>query len=117
MQKQNYSPATIRLNRACLKMLMRNGANLLDPESTKAALARYNASENRKRNVINASTQFLKLSGMTWEKPKCVEVSLHSLGKRTRLLSQWFRTKNVCFPLTVQGPNPNHFSVVCQAVR
>jgi len=72
MQKQNYSPETIRLNRTCLKMLIRNGANLLDVESTKAALARYKASENRKRNVINAYTQFLKLNGLTWEKPKCV---------------------------------------------
>jgi len=53
-------------------MLIRNGANLLDIESTKAALARYKASENRKRNVINAYTQFLKLNGLTWEKPKCV---------------------------------------------
>ena len=72
MQKQNYSPSTIRLNRTCLKMLIRNGADLLDPETAKAALTRYKASANRKRNVINAYTQFLKLNGMTWEKPKCV---------------------------------------------
>jgi integrase len=52
-------------------MLIINGANLLDPESVKLALTKYKASQNRKRNVINAYTQFLKLNGMTWEKPKC----------------------------------------------
>ena len=43
----------------------------LDPETVKMALAKYKASENRKRNVINAYTQFLKMQGLTWEKPKC----------------------------------------------
>ena len=71
MQKQGYVESTIRLNRTCLKMLIINGANLLDPESVKLALTKYKASQNRKRNVINAYTQFLKLNGMTWEKPKC----------------------------------------------
>ena len=71
MQKQNLSPETIRLNRTCLKMLTLNGADLLDPESTKAALIRYKVSESRKRNAITAYTQFLKLNNMTWEKPKC----------------------------------------------
>jgi integrase len=72
MQKQNLSSETIRLNRTCLNMLIRNGANLLDPESTKEALNKYKASPSRKRNAINAYTQFLKLSNMTWEKPKCI---------------------------------------------
>lgn len=72
MQNNNYSPSTIRLNRTCLKMLIVNGADLSDPASTKAALTRYKASESRKRNVINAYTQFLKLKGKTWDPPKCV---------------------------------------------
>jgi integrase len=71
MQKQNYAPSTIRLNTTCLKMLIRNGANLLEPDSAKLSLKRYEASANRKRNVINAYTQFLKLNKMSWEKPKC----------------------------------------------
>jgi integrase len=72
MQKQNLSPETIRLNRTCLKMLIANSADLLDPESTKEALNRYKASPSRKRNAINAYTQFLKQNNMTWEKPKCI---------------------------------------------
>jgi integrase len=70
MQKQGYADSTIRLNRTCLKMLIVNGANLIDPESVKVALTKYKASPNRKRNVINSYTQFLKLNGMSWEKPK-----------------------------------------------
>ena len=71
MQKQAYSPATIKLNRTCLKMLIANGADLLDPESTKLALTRYKASQSRKRNAIVAYNQFLKLNSIVWEKPKC----------------------------------------------
>jgi integrase len=71
MQKQNLSSETIRLNRTCLKMLIQNGADLLDPESTKAALNRYKVSPSRKRNAINAYNQFLKLNNLSWEKPKC----------------------------------------------
>ena len=52
-------------------MLILNGANLLDPESTKEALKRYKVSQSRKRNAINAYNQFLKLNGLSWEKPKC----------------------------------------------
>jgi integrase len=72
MQKQNLSQETIRLNRTCLRMLIKHGANLLDPESTKEALIRYKVSASRKRNAINAYSQFLKLNGLNWEKPKCV---------------------------------------------
>jgi len=71
MQKQGYAESTIKLNRTCLKMMILNNANLLDPESVKVALLRYKASQNRKRNVINAYSQFLKLNGITWAKPKC----------------------------------------------
>ena len=71
MQKQNLSPETIRLNRTCLKMLIQNGADLFDPESTKTALSRYKVSPRRKRNAINAYSQFLKLDNLSWEKPKC----------------------------------------------
>jgi hypothetical protein len=43
----------------------------LDPETVKIALSKYKASENRKRNVINDYTQFLKMQSLTWGKPKC----------------------------------------------
>jgi hypothetical protein len=71
MQKQGYSPETIRLNMTALRVLDAKGAQLLDSESVKETIAKQKQwSECRKRNVINAYTLFLKLNGQQWEKPK-----------------------------------------------
>ena len=75
MKRQGYAESTIRLNRIALKVLQERGANLLDPESVKEVIANQKVwSGNRKRNVINAYTLFLKIQGRKWEKPK-VKVS------------------------------------------
>jgi len=72
MEKQGLAPSTISTNTGSLRALLKRNANLLDPESVKEALAREKAwSPNRRRNVINAYTQFLKTLGLIWEKPKC----------------------------------------------
>ena len=72
LQKQGYAPETIRGNGSCLRALMARNANLLDIESVKEALAKEKTwSQNRRRNVINAYTSFLKFNGLQWEKPKC----------------------------------------------
>jgi integrase len=71
MEKQNYSPATIKLNMTALKVISVRGANLLDPESVKEVISKQKAwSESRKRNVINAYALFVKLNGLQWERPK-----------------------------------------------
>jgi hypothetical protein len=71
MQKQGYSEATIRLNRIALKVLLERGADLLNPESVKDVIAKQTTwSQSRKRNAINAYSLFLKINGLTWEKPK-----------------------------------------------
>jgi integrase len=72
MEKKGLAPDTIRGNLGALRALIKRNANLFDPESVKTALAKEKIwSQNRRRNVINAYTVFLKLNGMTWEKPKC----------------------------------------------
>jgi len=72
MQKEAYSPATIRTNSGALRALLARHADLMDPESVKEALAREQKwSPNRRRNVITAYTLFLKFNGMTWEPPRC----------------------------------------------
>lgn len=72
MQKQRYSIAAIKLHQSCLRALINNNANLLDPESVKEAIATVKSwGENRKRNIINAYNLFTKLNGLSWEKPKC----------------------------------------------
>jgi integrase len=72
MKKQGYQPETIRTNNGCLKALQERNADLLNPESVKEALSKEEKwSENRRRNVINAYSLFLKVNGGTWEKPRC----------------------------------------------
>jgi integrase len=77
MQKQGYDAETIRCSESCLRVLASEGANLLDPESVKETLAKDALKkkprwgQNRRRNIINAYTLFLKLNRMQWEKPKC----------------------------------------------
>lgn len=73
MEKKGLAKETIRGNLGALRALIKRNAIILDPESAKTALAREKAwSLNRRRNVINAYTAFLKFQGMMWEKPKCV---------------------------------------------
>jgi integrase len=80
MERQGYNAETIRGNSGSLRALLIRGASLLNPESVKDVLAREQRkfengergwSSNRRRNIINAYTLFLKINGLTWEKPKC----------------------------------------------
>jgi integrase len=77
MQKQGYAKDTISVNCSCLRALLTNNANLLDPESVKEILAKEALAKqptwgpNRRRNIITAYTLFLKINGLQWEKPKC----------------------------------------------
>jgi integrase len=72
MQKQGYTPETIRGNSGALRALIARNADIMNPESVKEALAKEEKwSQNRRRNVINAYTLFLKINGMHWEKPRC----------------------------------------------
>jgi adenine specific DNA methylase Mod len=60
MEKQGYAETTTQTYFHILEMLHRKGANLNDPESVKG----------RKWNIVKAYTLFLKMQGLTWEKPK-----------------------------------------------
>jgi integrase len=70
MNKQGYAKETIRGYLSCLRTLIDRGANLYDPESVKDVMARQKWSANRRRNVVNAYTLFLKKHGLSWEKPR-----------------------------------------------
>ncbi len=72
MQLEGYQAETIRGYNSCLKALTVRGANLADPETVRTILAKEQKwGQNRRRNVINAYTLFLKMHGQTWTKPKC----------------------------------------------
>lgn len=72
LEKQGYALETVRTNNGSLRALQLRNADLLNPESVKETLAKEQKwSQNRRRNVINAYTLFLKVCGMpAWEKPK-----------------------------------------------
>ena len=63
LQKRNYSPETIRLNRTALQILVERGANLFDSESVLEVITKQKWGQARKRNVINAYHSFLKFNG------------------------------------------------------
>jgi hypothetical protein len=53
-----------------IKILYNKGANIYDAESVKKVIAQQDWSKGRKWNVVKAYTLFLKMHGLTWEKPK-----------------------------------------------
>jgi len=71
LKRQGYSDETIRLNRIALKVLHERGANLFNEMSVKDVISQQKWSPNRRRNIINAYSMFLKLNKRSWEKPKC----------------------------------------------
>jgi integrase len=81
MEKQGYDPETRRGWLSCLKALLSENANILDIESVKETLAKDADKKtprwggNRRRNIINAYTLFLRINKMhvwdKWERPKC----------------------------------------------
>jgi integrase len=71
MNKQGYAKGTNRTYITCLRTLWNRGATIYDSESVKDVITRQKWSPNRKRIAINSYTLFLKMEGMTWEKPRC----------------------------------------------
>jgi integrase/recombinase XerD len=70
LKKQGYAPSTIDTYARILKTLYNKGANLYDSESVKEVIAQQDWSKGRKWNVVKAYTLFLKMQGLTWEKPR-----------------------------------------------
>jgi integrase len=71
MKTNGYSEATIRLSWGILEVLKKRGAILDKQETVKKVISEQNWSGNRKRNVVNAYTQFIKYLGLQWEAPIC----------------------------------------------
>jgi integrase len=69
MKKQGYAEGTIIGRTKLLRILVKRGANLYDPESIKEAIAKQTWSNGRKENAVNAYTTFLTMTGGTWSPP------------------------------------------------
>ena len=71
MKKQGYKPTTIAARDYIMQNLLKRGANILDPESVKEVIAKVDTwSESRKSVVADTYTSFLRMFGLTWEKPR-----------------------------------------------
>jgi len=71
MKKQGYSESTIISRVKILKTLAKRGADIFDPESVKAAIARQETwSPGRKELAVEAYSNFLLMTGETWDPPK-----------------------------------------------
>jgi integrase len=70
MRIDGYKDATVTMSWKILELLIKRGAELTKPETVKKVISEQTWSGNRRRNVINAYTQFLKYQGLSWEQPK-----------------------------------------------
>ena len=71
MKKQGYKESIIKVTTANLTQLLKNGANLFDPDSVKECLARQEKwSLGYKLNVAETYATFVRKHGLKWEKPR-----------------------------------------------
>jgi integrase len=70
MKKEGFRDANIFGRSRLIKILHRRGADLYDPESVKAVIAKQKWCEGRKANAVDSYSTYLKMVGGTWTAPK-----------------------------------------------
>ncbi|RLI72067.1 site-specific integrase, partial [Candidatus Heimdallarchaeota archaeon] len=70
MLKQGYAKSTIESRIKLLKILVKRGADLMNPESVKETIAKQDWSEGRKENAVDAYSCFLQMIGGSWNPPR-----------------------------------------------
>lgn len=89
LRKIGYEASTAKGYVDIIKMLRRQGVNLLEPESVKMFMAQQNWKIGRKANVVKAYSAFLRMRGLEWDKPRCkpkerlAEAAHHGTGQAT----------------------------------
>ena len=69
LKKSGKSEATIQGRIKLLRILVKRGANLYDPETLKDVIAKQPWSNGRKNNAVDAYSSFLKMVNGKWEAP------------------------------------------------
>jgi len=70
MKKQGYAESTITTRVRLLRVLVKRGADLLDPESIKESIALQKWCNKRKVNAADAYTAYLRMHNKTWDPPR-----------------------------------------------
>jgi len=68
-KKNGKADSTIEGRTKLLKILVKRGADLYDPETVKEVIAKQQWCNGRKNNACDAYTSFLKMVGGKWEPP------------------------------------------------
>jgi integrase len=70
IRKENFAKGTIKHYVNNVKILVKRGANILDPESVKMTIAKPNWSDIRKVKLYYSYDAFVRMLGKNWDMPK-----------------------------------------------
>ena len=71
MKKQGLKDVTIKPRIGILRVLLKNGVDLLNPESVKEGIAKQTTwCDGRKDNAVNTYNNFVIMHGLQWNPPK-----------------------------------------------
>ncbi len=86
LKKGGYSEQTILGRSKLLLVMTKRGADLYDPETIKAVIAKQTWSNGRKNNAVDAYSSFLKMVGGKWDAPlyQCIR-KLPFIPKETEI--------------------------------
>lgn len=71
LKRNGYAESTITTYSYLIKWFVKKGADLNNPDSIKDVIAMQETwSQGRKRNAVKAYSLYVKMHGLTWEKPK-----------------------------------------------
>lgn len=86
--KQGYRESTIKRYTCEMEILHRRGANIFNPESVKATIAKQKWKDSRKLGVCHVYNAFLSLIGKKWVQPRYRAVSTHPFVPTKSTLEQ-----------------------------
>ena len=64
LHRDGYAESTNKTYTYLLRLFVKNGANLTDPESVKAIIAKQDWSNGRKQNAVKAYDKYAKMNGI-----------------------------------------------------
>lgn len=71
LKRDGYAESTIQTYTYLLKIFIKKGADLNNPDSIKDVIAKQNNwSNGRKNNAVKSYSLYIKMHGLSWEKPK-----------------------------------------------
>ena len=70
LKKNGFAESTIKRYIQSCNTLSSYGANILNPETVKEAIAKQKWQDGTKLNYVNFYDTFIKFLGLTWQKPK-----------------------------------------------